>query len=135
MDYFPLDTRRKLNIHMTFRRLFQDIFLKSFIRSIHVLCPVGCVSITNWQQLKTQKQVAIHRCSIKSCSAYFVKFSRKYLHQNLILNWNVWPATLLKQDSSTCVFMWILSNFLGYFFTERLRAFVREKIILKGKRP
>ena len=70
------------------------------------------------------EEVAVHRCSSKQVFvifAIFAIFTGKHLCWSffliklcwsffLIKLWAFRPATLLKRDSSTCAFLWILQN-------------------------
>ena len=50
----------------------------------------------------------------------FTIFTRKHLCWSLFLiKWQTWPsASLLKRDSNTGVFLWILRNFLEHLFLQ-----------------
>ena len=50
---------------------------------------------------------------------HFAKFTGKHLRQSLFFNdvAVLRPATLLKKDSGSSVFLWILRNFQEYLFS------------------
>ena len=63
------------------------------------------------------------RCSTKvSVRKQFRKIYRKTLCQSLFFNKfsDFWPTTLLKRDSGTGAFLWVLQNFQKRFLTEHL---------------
>ena len=71
------------------------------------------------EQVILHRQKQHQRCYIKKDTRRnFAKFSGKHLCQGLFLNKiaDFRPATLLKRDSGTGVFLWILSNFYEHLF-------------------
>ena len=65
-----------------------------------------------------------HGCYKKSVLIHFEIFSRKHLCLTLFLIklQTFRPATLLKRDSKTVVFLWILRNFKNTYLEEHLRT-------------
>ena len=77
--------------------------------------------LTTWNIVRSSHQ----RCFVRNGAIRnFAKFTGKHLCQSLFFNKvaSLSPATLLKKDFGTGVFLWILQNFLEHFFTEHLQV-------------
>ena len=76
-----------------------------------------CISVksnyANQRQIKAFTEAVFQRCSIKKgVLKNFTKFTGKHLCQSLFFNKVAGlPATLLKRDLGTGVFLWVLWNF------------------------
>ena len=64
-------------------------------------------SMIQYISLPKTRRSSHHRCSMKKTFLEMPQNSQENTYQSLFL----WPATLLKRDSDTGVFLWILSNF------------------------
>ena len=51
-----------------------------------------------------------------------VLWKKLFLKNSQYSEESCWPATLLKRDSNTAVFLWIFPNFYEHYFEEHLLA-------------
>ena len=104
----------------THEELLGKFFISSSSFFIVVWAP--CLHFRRWYRSSHP------RCSIKKAVfKIFAIFTGKQLCWSLFLIICSVPATLLKRDSNTGVFLWILQKFLGApFFIEHLRTTVSD---------
>ena len=86
-------------------------------------CQWNCMVIGNFEYSKTGKIYGTFSCLIKSCKR------RKSVKEPPEMFYEKRSVTLLKRDSSTGVFLWILGNFLITSFEEHLRKTASEKSV------